>query len=197
MKMRLWLVVLVFLTGCTTMAERLHGTLAPPPGMGNAVVSLTAWAFNEDDSRVQLFYQGLNNGTKGGLGASLIVDTVFGEEGMPPVAGKLHLLTLPPGEYRFTDAYGYARNDSGMPFAGLDMRSVHIPVNRRFTVNAGETVYLGEVRLDLSYRPELILLNSQARDFGHIHRVWHVSDTSQVVVRPLAPAGPITSKVTD
>lgn len=189
MRMRLWLVLLVALCGCTTMAERLHGTLAPPPGQGNAVVSVTAWAFNEDDTRVQLLYEGVGNSSRGSVGASLITDTVFGEEGMSPVAGKLHLLTLPPGEYRFTDAYGYTRDDSGMPFAGLDMRAVHLPVNRRFSIHAGETVYLGEVRLDLSYRPELILQNSQARDFGHIHRVWHVTDTSQVVVRPLAPTG--------
>jgi hypothetical protein len=186
--MRLWLFLLVvLLTGCTTMADRLHGSLQPPPGEGNAIVSFTAWAFRDDETHAQLRYQGVaDSSIKGSLDVSLITDTVFGEEGMSPVGGKLHLLTLPPGQYRFTDVYGYTRDDDGLLFFGT--RAVHLPVNRSFTIRPGETVYLGEVRLDMSYRPEVKFQNSQPRDFGHIHRVWHVSDTSHIVVRPLAPA---------
>ena len=179
------LLLSALLAGCASMADQLHGTLEPPASTGRAVVSLTAWAFEPDQTIVELEYQGVSNLAKRGvLYASLATDTVFGEQGMSPVEGKLELLTLPPGEYRFTEAIGYTPSEG---FPDIGPRIVRLPVNRHFEIKAGETVYLGEVRLDLSFKPELILNNRQQRDFGHIHRVWHVTDTSHIAVRTLAP----------
>jgi hypothetical protein len=179
------LIAALALSACTTMADRLQGRLEAPPAMGYAIFSLTGSAFEPDRTMLELRYQGISNSSlHGTVHASLLTDTVFGEQGMSPVEGKLELLTLPPGVYRFTEAYGYTPWDDILPMIGP--RIVRLPINRDFTIERGETVYLGEIRLDLSYRPEVILTNSQQRDFGHIHRVWHVADTSHIVVRPLA-----------
>ena len=41
---------------------------------------------------------------------------IFGPEGSSPRNGKLALLTLPPGQYRFVQAFGYY-NEFGMSFS--------------------------------------------------------------------------------
>lgn len=184
------LALTILLGGCASMADQLHGSLEPPLGEGRAIVSLTAWAFQPDRTNAGVEYQGLDDPSiHGTLYASMLTDSVFGEEGMSPVEGKLELLTLPPGNYRFTEAFGYTSEDD-FPVS-IGPRIVRLPVNSTFRIQPGKTVYLGEIRLDLSYKPELILKNSQKRDFGHIHRVWHVSDTSRIEVQPLvaAPGG--------
>ncbi|AXK40193.1 hypothetical protein [Crenobacter cavernae] len=187
MWLRMSVLALPFLAGCAGMAGKLNGRLDPPAGQGYAVVSLTALAFEADSTRVQAAYQG--GGVRGSVYASLNTDTVFGQEGMSPVEGRLELLTLPAGRYRFVEAYGYTVDDSGVGLFGARMpRSVRLPINRDFCVEAGQTVYLGEIRVDLSYRPELLLKNSQTRDFGHMARVWKIdqNDLNRVLIHPLA-----------
>ncbi|KZE35149.1 hypothetical protein [Crenobacter luteus] len=192
MWLRTTLLALPFLTGCASMASKLDGRLDPPAGQGYAVVSLTALAFEPDATRAQVTYRGAN-GVQGSVYTSLNTDTVFGPEGTSPVEGRLTLLTLPPGRYRFVEAFGSTVDDpdGGFPFGGSSARSVRLPIGRDFCVAAGETVYLGEIRVDISYRPELILKNSQARDFGHMARVWKVGadDLNRVRVSPLADGG--------
>lgn len=178
------LLTCLILSGCQSMATQLGGSLTPPPGQGYAVVSLTARSFEPDSSHVEARFVGLDGGPGGRISASLLTDTVFGEEGMSPAAGKLALLTLPPGRYRFVEAIGY------YPDTGFlrGVRIARLPMRHDFAVTAGQASYLGEIRLDLSNLPDVEVRDAQRRDFGHIRRVWHVDDLSPLQVELLAPA---------
>jgi hypothetical protein len=67
-------------------------------------------------------------------------DTVFGEEGMSPVDGRLLLLALPPGHYQVADAWGNWIEESGW---GSQWRSVTLPIHAGFDISAGSSTYLG------------------------------------------------------
>ncbi|KJV33386.1 hypothetical protein VI06_01860 [Aquitalea magnusonii] len=170
------------LSACTTMADRLQGSITPPPGYGYIIVSLTAKAFDQDSANVGLHIQDQNGDTIANSRASMNTDTVFGEEGMSPVDGKLLLLALPPGHYQASDTWGNWIEESGW---GSQWRSVTLPIHAGFDVTAGSSTYLGEVFLDLSMRPELQLSNQQKRDFGHMRRVWKVNNLSDIQIKPL------------
>ena len=174
---------LALLTGCATMADRLKGSLTPPPGQAYAIVSLTGKAFDPDRATIGLVVSDAGGRVVDENVASLITDTVFGEEGMSPVEGKLVLMTLPPGDYRVSGAWGHWVEDG--PFgANLQMRQFRL--NAPFHLNAGETVYLGQVQVEMSFLPEVKLSDEQRRDFGHMRRVWKINDLSPVKIRPLA-----------
>ncbi len=185
MKRLLLLICCLTLAGCATVAKQLNGSLQPPPGYGYAIVSMTALAFEPDASSIEAIYVPDGAPGRGGnIHASLLTDSVFGEAGSSPVEGKLALLTLQPGNYRFVEAIGYYPQE----IAGWRTRQIiRMPMSAPFTVTAGRAVYLGEIRLDLSYRPELLLRDGRPRDFGHIRRVWHVEDLSPIDVRLLSP----------
>ena len=163
--------VFALLSGCASMADRLHGSLTPPPGRAYAILSLTGKAFNPDLATVGMSVRDAQGRVVAEDVASLLTDTVFGEEGMSPVEGKLVLLELPPGDYRLAGVWGHW---SDAPF--------HL--------DAGETVYLGQVQLEMSFLPEVKLSDEQKRDFGHMRRVWKIPDLSRVAARPLQMAGP-------
>jgi len=174
------------LSACSTMADRLQGSITPPPGYGYAIVSLTAKAFDQDSANTGLHIADNNGQVVANGRASMNTDTVFGEEGMSPVDGRLLLFALPPGHYQAADAWGNWVEESGW---GSQWRSVTLPIRAGFDISAGSSVYLGEVFLDLSMRPELKLSNQQKRDFGHMQRVWKVNNLSTVRISPLqAPA---------
>lgn len=170
------------LSACTTMADRLQGSITPPPGYGYAIVSLTARAFDQDSANTGMHIVDSQGQTVANGRASMNTDTVFGEEGMSPVDGRLQLFALPPGHYQVADAWGNWVEESGW---SSQWRSVSMPIHAGFDVSAGSSVYLGEVFLDLSLRPEMKLSNQQKRDFGHMRRVWKVQDLSRVEIRPL------------
>lgn len=172
----------LLLAACTTMADRLQGSITPPAGYGYAIVSLTARAFDQDSANAGLHVVN-DAGTVVAEGrASMNTDTVFGEEGMSPVDGRLQLFALPPGHYQIADAWGSWVEELGW---SNQWRSVTLPVHAGFDISAGSSVYLGEIFLDLSLRPELKLSDQQKRDFGHMRRVWKVKDLSSVQIRPL------------
>ncbi|WP_232514875.1 hypothetical protein [Chromobacterium violaceum] len=175
------------LTGCATMADRLRGTLTPPPGQAYAIVSLTGKAFDPDRATIGLSVSDAGGRVVSQDVASLITDTVFGEEGMSPAEGKLVLMTLPPGDYRVSGAWAHWMEDGVF---GADLRMRQFPLNAPFHLDAGETAYLGQVQVEMSFLPEVKLSDERRRDFGHMRRVWKIKDLSQVRIRPLAAAGP-------
>jgi hypothetical protein len=93
-------------SACSTMADRLQGSITPPPGYGYAIVSLTAKAFDQDSANTGLHIADSSGHVVANGRASMNTDTVFGEEGMSPVDGRLLLFALPPGHYQVTDAWG-------------------------------------------------------------------------------------------
>ncbi|MGC0155299.1 hypothetical protein ACPRNU_22795 [Chromobacterium vaccinii] len=174
---------LTLLAGCTTMASRLNGSLTPPPGQAYAIVSLVGKAFDPDRATIGLAVSDADGRVVAQNAASLITDTVFGEEGMSPVEGKLVLMTLPPGDYRVSGAWGHWSDDGVF---GPDLRMRQFPLNAPFHLDAGETVYLGQVLVEMSFLPEVRLGDERRRDFGHMRRVWKIEDLSRMKVRPLA-----------
>ncbi|OHX11267.1 hypothetical protein [Chromobacterium sphagni] len=179
-------ICIVLLAGCTSMATRLNGSLTPPPGQAYAILSLTGKAFNPDSASVGLSVRDQQGRVVAEDIASLITDTVFGEEGMSPVEGKLVLLTLPPGDYTLAGVWGHWAEDGVF---GSDLKIRQFKLNAPFHLNAGETVYLGQVQLEMSFLPEVKLSDERKRDFGHMRRVWKIPDLSQVAARPLAEPG--------
>ncbi|UTH74417.1 hypothetical protein [Chromobacterium sp. IIBBL 290-4] len=173
------------LTGCASMADKLQGSLAPPLGQAYAIVSLVGKAFEPDRAVVGLQIRDAAGREAAADVASLNTDTVFGEEGMSPVEGKLMLLPLPPGDYRLANVWGHWAEDGAW---GPYLQMKQFKQNAPFHLDAGETVYLGEVKLEMSFLPEVKYGNEARRDFGHMRRVWKVKDLSQVKIRPLAPA---------
>ena len=179
--------VFALLSGCASMADRLHGSLTPPPGRAYAILSLTGKAFNPDLATVGMSVRDAQGRVVAEDVASLLTDTVFGEEGMSPVEGKLVLLELPPGDYRLAGVWGHWSEDGVF---GSDLKMKQFRLDAPFHLDAGETVYLGQVQLEMSFLPEVKLSDEQKRDFGHMRRVWKIPDLSRVAARPLQMAGP-------
>lgn len=73
---------------------------------------------------------------------------------------------------------------------GSDLKMKQFRLDAPFHLDAGETVYLGQVQLEMSFLPEVKLGDERKRDFGHMRRVWKIPDLSRVAVRPLRLAGP-------
>lgn len=182
--MRQILVLLTFLwlTGCTTMADRLQGSIQPPPGYGYAIFSLTGRAFEPDTATASLNWQSLDTLQNGTVWASMNTDTIFGAPDTGMSEGKLELLTLPPGRYMLTTAYGNWMEEG----AWSRYRKMQTyPLNLPFNVIENKAVYLGEIQLDMSYRPSVNLLDSHVRDFNHMKRIWKVQDMSPVITQLL------------
>ncbi|MBM2884484.1 hypothetical protein JFK97_08815 [Chromobacterium phragmitis] len=178
---------LALLSGCATMADRLRGSLTPPPGQAYAVVSLAGRAFNPDSATLGLTVSNAQGREAAQDIASLTTDTVFGEEGMSPAEGKLVLLTLPPGDYRLSSVWAHWVEDGVF---GADMKIKQFKLNAPFHLEPNEAVYLGEVWVDMSFLPEVALRDERKRDFGHMRRIWKVEDLSAVQIRPLSQAQP-------
>ncbi|SCK25771.1 hypothetical protein [Vogesella sp. LIG4] len=184
MRRLLMLFFAVLLAGCSTMADQLHGSLQPPAGTGYAVFSMTVRTLTPDHAWANLSWRGLDNNRHGMLYSNFATDTVFGEEGMPPADGKLQLLALPPGRYRLQDSYAHWVDDPGdNPVFNYKGYAV-FHLNKDFEVKAGQTVYLGNIRFNLDNLPDVVFGSEQRRDFGHMKRVWKVSDLNAVLVQP-------------
>ncbi|POZ62699.1 hypothetical protein [Chromobacterium alticapitis] len=178
----LWLAA-ALLSGCASMASRLHGSLTPPPGQAYVIVSLVGKAFDPDRATIGLSISDAQDRVAAQESASLLTDTVFGEEGMSPEEGKLLLISLPPGDYRLSGAWAHWVEDSAF---GSELKMKQFKLNAPFQLKPNETVYLGEVWLDLSFLPEIQLRDERRRDFGHMRRVWKINQLDQVRVQPLA-----------
>lgn len=178
------ILALALLAGCSSIPPPLkQGTLTPPAGQAYAIVSLTARAFEQDSASATLLVTDASGRVAASGRAHMATDTVFGQEGMSPAEGRLLLFTLPPGDYRLAQAWGYWREDRGTMWSGM-MRSASFPLNAPFSLKEGEAVYLGEVFLDLSYRPEVTLRDARTRDTGHIQRVWKIQDIGALRMAP-------------
>lgn len=178
----LLLLAFIGLTGCVSMADQLQGSIKPPSGYGYAIVSLTGKAFNPDSASANLNWRSLDTLQAGTVWASMNTDTIFGGPQAGMAAGKLALLTLPPGRYVLETAYASWREET----AWGSYRKLHTyPLNLTFNLNEGEAVYLGEVQLDMSYLPSASLVDSHVRDFNHMQRIWKIQDMSPVVIRLL------------
>lgn len=167
------------LVGCATPASNLNGTLTPPQGMAYVIVAVSGVSYEPDYTHLEVRYRSLKSEVKGSIHVNLFQDTIFGYPLGNMTPGKLALLRLPPGKYYFDGAYGnYMNPDEGG-------KVVSFPLSAEFTLGDGEVIYLGEIKLDLSLKPELTTSNQQTRDFAHIERIWQIKNLTPIKIKPI------------
>ena len=168
------------LAGCATTADQLRGSMQPATGQGHAVLAMTVQTYSPENASATLYWHGLDNNLAGTLRADFALDTIFGAEGSPSADGKLQLLALPPGRYQLDRAVARWADSGGSDLTPLSPRSASFALNLPFSVPAGHSVYLGDIRFNLDYRPDVTLLDSRQRDYAHMQRVWKVNDSASV-----------------
>ncbi len=169
------------LAGCATTADQLHGSVQPPAGQGHAIVAMTVRTYAPDTASATLYWHGVDNALSGSLRADFAQDTIFGPVGSTSADGKLQLLALPPGRYQLGHAVARWRSDTGGDDLAINVpRIVTLPLNLPFNVQAGQSVYLGDIRFNLDYRPDTTVLDSRQRDYSHMQRMWKVNDSNSV-----------------
>lgn len=177
----------LLLTGCASMADRLRGSLEPPAERGYAILSLTGKSANPDSAMLGLNIANASGRIVAADSASLLTDTVFGEQGKSMAEGKLLLFTLEPGQYRVEQVWANWLED-GAWGVSRKMRSFRLAAP--FEVKRGEAVYLGNVNVEMSFLPEAQLRNETERDLAHIRRIWKIKDVSGIQLRPLGQTRP-------
>ena len=138
----------LLLTGCASMADRLRGSLEPPAERGYAILSLTGKSANPDSAMLGLNIANASGRIVAADSASLLTDTVFGEQGKSMAEGKLLLFTLEPGQYRVEQVWANWLED-GAWGVSRKMRSFRLAAP--FEVKRGEAVYLGNVNVEMSF----------------------------------------------
>ena len=147
MRKRLFVLALgaLLLTGCANMAERLRGSLEPPAERGYAIVSLTGKSANPDSATLGLDIANAAGRVVAADRASLLTDTVFGEQGKSMAEGKLMLFTLEPGQYRVEQVWANWLED-GAWGVSRKMRSFRLaaPFENFSQVREGEPLIVYE-----------------------------------------------------
>ncbi|MBY0445910.1 MAG: hypothetical protein K2Q15_11950 [Burkholderiales bacterium] len=170
----------LFLSACaTTPVAVLQGKLTPPADQGYVVVALTLNSFDQDGANAWLRLQGPNS--RSDLNASILHDTIAAPN--KNAIGKLHLLSLAPGQYTVQQALGdWSYTAAGWP----QQRRDQMPIGQSFEVKAGEVIYLGEVHLALSFQSSLKMSDQHERDFYALGQQYGVSDTSNIKTQLLS-----------
>ncbi|WP_035060662.1 hypothetical protein [Andreprevotia chitinilytica] len=154
--------------------------LAAAPLRGSVIVAVTLDSLNPDNARAILTISG--NGQQRQVYASEALNFIRAPGNTPDARGELALVELPPGDYRIEGVRGEWRE----PWIGAMepmWHYINVPLNAAFHLNEGEVLYLGDVHLSLNYRPTARITDQSRRDFNHMNSVWHVPDTSNVVVK--------------
>lgn len=182
--------LLALLAGCATQTPephaRLAGKLSPRAGKAYVVVSLTADTFQTSHTYLAARFSQPYTGEGLALQFGHSIQAKLGSdrigEGDASVPGKLQLLELEPGRYEFSEATSNWPDPAGRePFS----QSNRLPMRHSFEVQAGESVYLGEIRLQLNDRPQVSIIDAHERDFRHIGSQWKISDLSPLQIRLL------------
>ncbi len=164
----------LFLSACATAPVAvLQGKLTPPADQGYVVVALTLNSFDQDGANAWLRLEG----SKGpiDLNASILHDTIAAPN--KNAIGKLHLLSLAPGQYTVQQAMGdWSYTAAGWP----QQRHDQLPMGQSFEVKAGEVTYLGEVHLALSFKSSLKISDQHERDFYALGQKYGIIDTSNI-----------------
>ncbi len=180
------------LAGCASQvippAQRLHGELAPRAGKAYAIVALTSDSQRGHRTLFATFSRIAPAERLALTPAQRIqsrpdMERIGGaEQGMP---GALHLLELEPGEYEFTEAGSHWPDPAGREPYGEQIR---LPLKHRFSLQTGESVYLGELRLTLDAPPSATVVDAHQRDFRHVTEQWQVNSVAPVIIRLMETA---------
>lgn len=180
--------LILLLAGCASQQppQNLAGSLSPRAGKAYAVVSLSS-----DDTRPSSTYlnarytsaavqQGITMDFGRSIQTALANDRIGSGEGSVP--GRLFLLELEPGRYQFFEANSHWPDPAGRePFS----QSNRLVMQHSFEVAPGDALYLGEIQLNLSNRPQVNIIDAHERDFRVISNEWKINDLSPLKVKLL------------
>ncbi|GAA5786344.1 hypothetical protein [Chitiniphilus shinanonensis] len=173
------------LTACAAFRPKVeNGQFAVLPGQGAALIAVTMTTFDPDTAQAGVVINGVGGNTS--VLAQQLTDYIRAPGDEPDGKGRLFLISLPPGDYRITEAYGSWMQEIG----GWRYREyVNVPRNDPFHVDAGRVVYLGQMNVNLNYRPDAQTSDTRVRDLNHAQVLWGVTDTSNIDFRPLSGPG--------
>ena len=172
--------------GAPTIAQRTSvelaaGAIAVPKGYGVAIVSLALTTQDTENTRANVVMQGpLGPQT---LSVHSRTDQIFASGRQANPAGKVFVMTLPVGEYRFSELMGewriYSKVSGGV-------RNFKLPMDKQFSISEAQLVYLGSIDLDVNIRTELGYSNQWARDRQDIANRYQVTDFNNVKTQLLS-----------
>ena len=181
--------VIALLAGCASQpgpAKQLAGSLSPRAGKAYAVVSLGNGSSQPSSTYLNARYSAdkAQDSMAWELGYSLLAAMASDRigSGDNAVPGRLFLLELEPGSYRFFEANSNWPDPAGRePYS----KSTRLVMQHSFEVQPGDAVYLGEIQLNLGNPPQVKIVDAHERDFRHISNEWKISDLSPLKQRLL------------
>ena len=157
------------------------GAISAPKGYGVAIVSLALTTQDSDNTRANVILQGPQ-----GLQTLSVLsrtDQILASGRQANPVGKVFVMTLPVGEYSFSQVMGewriYSKVSGGV-------RNFNLPMDQHFSVSNQGVVYLGSIDLDVSIRSELSYSNQWTRDQQDIAQRYQVTDFSLVKTQLLS-----------
>ncbi|TJZ74242.1 hypothetical protein [Chitiniphilus eburneus] len=172
------------LSACAAFRPKVeNGQFAVQPGQGAALIAVTMTSFDPDTAQAGVVINGVGGNIY--VQAQQYTDYIRAPGDEPDGKGRLFLINLPAGDYRITEANGSWMQEIG----GWRYREyVTVPRNDPFHVDAGRVVYLGQMHINLNYRPDAQTSDTRARDLNHAQVLWGVTDTRNIDFRPLSSA---------
>lgn len=188
MKRLLSLCLAVLLLGCAStdsqqVAQKqiIDGKFAPAPGNGIVVLSMTMQSLAPENTYANLTIQGPAG--KQFLYAQIETSMINtpGDESSP--AGRVYMLSLPAGQYNVEQANGqWVLQVGRMPEAQM----FFLPLNKGFTVKAGEVSYLGSIHLNINFQTTASYSNRFDRDMYDLRKRYGLTDVSNITQQALS-----------
>lgn len=166
------------LCACASAPQLREGRLQPPTGLAYAVVSVTLDALNPPYADAGICLKGPQGNFC--LEAQSNVDFVRAPGDEPDAIGRLHVVALSAGSYRIVNIHGGISDDVFGP-GTLFYQRTFFDLNDRFTLSAGEAVYLGNYHISLNNLPSFRREDARRRDFNDLRERWGVTDTSNIM----------------
>lgn len=178
----------LLLTACASFRPPLdNGRLSPAPGQGLVIIALTAQSFSDETADLALYISGASGTSLSQM--RLATDFIRAPGSTHNSTGRLLVLPLTAGQYEITRATGSWRRDSSNAFFMREFISVNI--QQPFHIAAGEVVYLGQVHVNMNFRPDVVFSQNTERDFFDLQARSGVTDVSNIVIRPLNAAATV------
>lgn len=180
--------LMLVLAGCASQQPlpNLSGSLSPRAGMAYVVVSLSSDDTQPSSTYLNARYtsatvqQGITMDFGRSIQTALANDRIGSGEGSVP--GRVFLLELEAGRYQFFEANSHWPDAAGRePFS----QSNRLVMQHSFDVAPGDTLYLGEIQLNLSNRPQVNIIDAHERDFRVIRDEWKINDLRPLKVKLL------------
>ncbi|XZG69079.1 hypothetical protein ACTSKR_10485 [Chitinibacteraceae bacterium HSL-7] len=151
-------------------------SLSAPADRALVLASVTMnWPEAVRDPFIELAWRGPAGKTTFRAKGSDVVENL---KGLPSGKGKLLQVSAAPGDYQLLYLTGSYKKKG-------ESRRVEfwLPLGQRFSVAAGEVIYLGNVHTELDGKPVATLGDQRMRDFNAISEEDDVNDFSNVVLR--------------